>query len=74
MTGAELRAVRERVGESKETFAKRFGVSRPTIINWERKGPPADGPARALIERVLLELGGGNGKQDATALHDVRRQ
>ena len=51
-----IRAVRERLGESQETFGRRFGVAQTTILDWERNGPPRRGPGRVLLDRMLPEL------------------
>jgi DNA-binding transcriptional regulator YiaG len=56
ITATDLRRFRVRCGETQAQFAKRFGVSRTTLLNWETRGPPASGPALPLIERVLAEL------------------
>lgn len=53
---ADLKRARERAGESQEEFAKRFGVGRTTLLNWETRGPPKIGPGRAHITRVLADL------------------
>jgi len=56
MTGADIKAARDRLRETQEEFAKRFGVARTTLLNWEAEGPPTKGPARHHIERVMSEL------------------
>ena len=56
MTGADIRAARARMDETQIQFGHRFGVSRWTVALWEEEGPPSNGPARLLIERVLSEL------------------
>lgn len=57
MTGTEIKALRERLGEDHATFAQRFGVARTTIYHWEQRGTPAQGPGRYHVERVLLRMG-----------------
>jgi len=56
VTAADIRAARARLDETQETFGIRFGVNRTTIAVWEKKGPPDEGTARVLIERVLAEI------------------
>ncbi len=38
VTGAEIRKVREQLGEDQTVFGSRFGVHRRTIIRWEKGG------------------------------------
>jgi DNA-binding XRE family transcriptional regulator len=56
MDAASLKTLREDRGESQEQFARHFGVGRTTVILWETKGTPEQGPGRFHIERVLAEL------------------
>ena len=46
--GSRLRQIREHVGETQTVFAKRFGLSRDDIANYERGR--CDIPARVLAE------------------------
>ncbi len=48
-----IKAAREKVGESQETFGRRFGVDQSTIQRWETKGAPSRGTARMALEREL---------------------
>lgn len=63
--GAHLQRRRERLGWTRRDLAAAAGLSKRTIDNYERQGPPAK--RRALLERVLgdreAELGrlGGAG-------------
>jgi DNA-binding transcriptional regulator YiaG len=56
VTAADIRVARARIDETQEQFAARFGVHRSTLAGWEKDGPPDEGAARALINRVLAEL------------------
>lgn len=56
-TSDDIKRVRERRKESQEAFAVHFGVDQTTIHRWETSGVPSRGPAGALIERVLIDLG-----------------
>lgn len=56
MSDIDLRAERERIGESQAEFAARFGVNQSTIHRWETEGVPEKGLSRTLIERVLPEI------------------
>lgn len=56
MDGALIRKARERVGESQEAFGARFDVDQSTIARWEIAGPPARGPARKALVRVLSRI------------------
>ena len=57
VTAADIRAARARIDETQEQFGSRFGVDRSTVSTWESKGPPSEGTARILIERILADLG-----------------
>lgn len=56
-SGYILKAVRARIGESQVEFAKRFGVDQSALSRWETRGVPSRGPAKAVVERVLAEIG-----------------
>ena len=57
MTDSEvdIRALRERLGESQAAFGDRFGVDQSTIHRWETKGCPRRGPARRMIDDLVAE-------------------
>jgi transcriptional regulator with XRE-family HTH domain len=57
ITADDLKAARKAMGETHEAFSRRFGVDRSTYSGWEKGGPPKEGTAPLLIERVLAELG-----------------
>lgn len=44
------------MGESHAKFAARFGVSRPTIYNWEKTGPPRTSYAQQFITEKLAGM------------------
>jgi DNA-binding XRE family transcriptional regulator len=48
MTGAEIKALRERLGETQVEFARRFGVTRQAIFNWEQRGTPTKAPGAIM--------------------------
>ncbi|MDE2107218.1 MAG: helix-turn-helix domain-containing protein [Patescibacteria group bacterium] len=52
----QLRAAREKVGESQAEFAERFGVDQSTVSRWESMGPPVHGPVRRMIEQIMSEI------------------
>jgi DNA-binding transcriptional regulator YiaG len=56
ITGAQILAAREKLGESQATFAARLKTSQPTIHRWETKGPPKRGAGRYAVERLIAEL------------------
>lgn len=56
VTGEEIKAAREQLGESQVKFARRIGIARPTLHNWENGHLPQEGPSQALAQRVLAEL------------------
>ena len=60
-----LRRARERLGETQGTFAKRFGVARTTLLNWEQGNIPPDGSQQLLINYVLAELAVAHSRQAA---------
>ena len=57
ITAGHLKTARKSVSETQEAFARRFGVDRSTLAGWEKDGPPKEGTAPVLIERILAELG-----------------
>jgi len=57
-----IRMTRERRGETRLAFAQHFDVARTTVIFWECDGPPAQGIRREQIDRILVKLGGVDGK------------
>jgi DNA-binding transcriptional regulator YiaG len=52
----DLKAIRDRLGESQDEFGRRFGVDQGTISRWETSGIPKRGAARSLIERVVADI------------------
>ena len=57
VTAEQIKTARTEVAkESQEAFGQRFGVDQSTIHRWETDGPPARGPGRMAIERVLSEI------------------
>lgn len=50
----DVKAVRERFGQSQSEFARMIGVSVATIQGWEQGRRSPEGPARALL-RVAAE-------------------
>jgi putative transcriptional regulator len=45
----DIKAVRERLGQSQAEFALMIGVSVATLRNWEQGRRVPEGPARALL-------------------------
>ena len=56
MDGRKIRKERERIGESQDEFAKRFGVDQATISRWENNAVPPRGSSLKLISLVLAAL------------------
>jgi DNA-binding transcriptional regulator YiaG len=56
VTAKQIRITRERMGESHGKFAKRFGVARTTILNWEKRGPPRTSYAQHFITEKLAGM------------------
>jgi DNA-binding transcriptional regulator YiaG len=56
MISTDIRRARDRLGESQEGFAKRFGVDQTTLSRWETGESAPRGAARELVKRVLSEL------------------
>lgn len=56
LSGDELKATRERLGESQSQFGERFGVDQSTIHRWETDGISDRGTTKLAVERVLAEL------------------
>jgi DNA-binding XRE family transcriptional regulator len=56
VTAKQIKQTRDRMGESHGEFAKRFGISRPALINWEKGNLPKYPPTVEHIERVLADM------------------
>ena len=57
---AEIKKMRERLGESQTEFANRFGVNQSTVHRWETEGLPSAGAARMAVEKfaaAMIQLG-----------------
>src|SRR5262245_64023061 len=50
----DVKAIRQRLGQSQTEFARMIGVSVATLQNWEQGRRKPEGPARALL-RVAAE-------------------
>lgn len=50
-----IRIMRQKLGETQETFGKRFGVNQATISRWEREGIKSATGIK-LSRRVVDEL------------------
>src|SRR5262245_60263704 len=46
---ADVKAIRQRLGQSQTEFARMIGVSVATLQNWEQGRRKPEGPARALL-------------------------
>jgi putative transcriptional regulator len=47
---ADIKAIREKLGQSQAEFALMIGVSVATLRNWEQGRRTPEGPARALLK------------------------
>ncbi len=62
VTPADVKAIRQRLGMTQETFARFLGVSVSTVRNWEQNRRQPRGAARLLLliaqrhPEVLLDL------------------
>ena len=58
VTAKQIRTTRERMGETHKQFARRFGVARTTIYNWEneKRGPPQTSYAQQFITEKLAGM------------------
>lgn len=45
----DVKAIRQRLGQSQNEFARMIGVSVATLQNWEQGRRKPEGPARALL-------------------------
>lgn len=54
---ADMRSLRERLGESQAAFGTRFNVDQSTVHRWETEGSPVRGPAVIVFNHLLTELG-----------------
>lgn len=50
----DVKAIRERLGQSQAEFARMIGVSVATLRNWEQGRRRPEGPARALLKVVAV--------------------
>jgi putative transcriptional regulator len=48
----DVRAIRDTLKLSQDTFAKRYGLSLATIRNWEHGARKPEGPARVLLNLI----------------------
>jgi putative transcriptional regulator len=55
-TGAELKAVRERLRVSQAVFAEFLGVSASTLRDWEQEVSSVSGPACRLLQEILHDF------------------
>lgn len=53
-TGAEIKALRERLGESQTAFAARFGLDQSTISLWEAGNTIPRGPSVKLLDQIAV--------------------
>ena len=53
---SRLKRVRERLAESQEQFARRFGVDQSTIARWEKERGPKRGPAVMAVKMILAMI------------------
>lgn len=51
-TQLDVKALRNDLGESQETFGKRFGVTQTAVLRWEKGGAPT----RGLVADALKKL------------------
>lgn len=59
MNGARVREIREKVGEDREQFGRRLGVSQWTITSWETGRRQPSGSAKILLAQIE-SLNAGN--------------
>lgn len=72
LSGDDLRAARERLGESQAQFGERFGVDQSTIHRWETDGISDRGTTKLAVERVLADI--SSPPQSPTDSHDDQHQ
>lgn len=51
----DVKAIRERLSVSQDTFAMILGVSKRTVENWEQGRRHPTGPARSLLKIVAAD-------------------
>lgn len=54
---SEIRFIRRKLGESRETFGRRFIVSFESVRNWETGRRNMQGPALRLMQLIEEEAG-----------------
>lgn len=56
MDRIDIKTAREFLGESQAAFGARFDVDQSTVHRWETIAPPARGPARMAVDKVLADV------------------
>jgi len=51
-TGGEIKALRERLGESQKAFAERFGLDQSAISLWEAGNTSPRGPSAKILDQI----------------------
>lgn len=51
----DVKAIRAAYAETQVEFARRLGVHALTVADWEKNGPPKNGAARKLLERIQAD-------------------
>jgi len=62
VTGTELKAARDQLGDTQAAFGARFGVDQSTVHRWEKRGVPETGTARMAVESLLATISRRNGE------------
>lgn len=55
-TRAEVRALRQKIGDTQQSFAHRLGLSISTVVRWELTRPPRN-HSLVLLRKVAAEHG-----------------
>lgn len=63
MTGAEIRALREKLGWTQKALAEAVGVTSNTVARWERGEMAISEPAARLLQKIAAEQRSGLGKR-----------
>jgi DNA-binding XRE family transcriptional regulator len=58
MNATELKRKRERLDLTQEQLAKKVGVSRHTVLNWEKEIVQIPRPVQIALETIFADYGG----------------
>ncbi|PCJ64434.1 MAG: hypothetical protein COA73_03990 [Candidatus Hydrogenedentota bacterium] len=76
LTGAEVKFIRHHAGLTLEKFSKRFDVSHPAVIKWEKQGDKSTNMTWAIekdIRLFILEISKAKASQYKTLYQNLKK-